>query len=300
MVAVGGLRHSRQDADEAMPVVRRLFSRRCERTQCSARPSVGRRHSRQQKQRRRRWQLEDWQYSRGRRDFAGRNPERRNSQTGAINRWAAASTSAVRHIAHSTRYAGADGASVSRSKSFATRKGAAAFLARKTVETEDGFGDPSERSVAAFLSDWISHLEVRDQLSPATLNHYRRLSLVLSSMIGAKKLVKLMPEDLTRCYDRLITGRQPAAKRPDGTPKEVKPWSVATVRAFHGFARTAFESARKARLIRGNPADDADRSDTGCRRSLMAPKAFAPSLMRRSNGCSPPPATTSIPEWTRS
>ena len=109
----------------------------------------------------------------------------------------------------------ADGTFVSKSRSFATRRQAAAFLARQAVEMEDGL----RRSLGTLCSglpdrlDWPS-----GSAQPAVAGHDQPLPPASRDHVlddRREETWEVVPDDLTRCYDMLLTGRQPAAKRRD-------------------------------------------------------------------------------------
>jgi integrase len=136
-----------------------------------------------------------------------------------------------------------------RNKSFTKASDAKAFAARMAQEVErPGVGDPQRYTVAQYLGHWLSGLRDRGELSPTTLECYGHFVAMACREIGHMPLTQLTPAHLDRAYGRL---------RKQGS-KTSGPLSARSVFNVHRVLHTAFEQARKWKLIAENPARDAN------------------------------------------
>ena len=100
---------------------------------------------------------------------------------------------------------------------------------------------------------WLAHLRERSDRAPTTLAGYHRHAAIATHHIGHIALAKLNAHDLDRLY---VTLRQRGGRpRADGKP--ARPLAPQSVLHVHRLLHTAFEQARKWRLIAHNPASDA-------------------------------------------
>src|SRR5262249_8347531 len=100
---------------------------------------------------------------------------------------------------------------------------------------------------------WLAYLRERGDRAPTTLAGYQRHAAIAAHHIGHIALAKLNAHDLDQLYATL---RQRGGRpRADGKP--ARPLSLQSVMHVHRFLHTAFEQARKWRLIAHNPASDA-------------------------------------------
>ena len=140
-----------------------------------------------------------------------------------------------------------DGRRVQKSKVFALAREAKAHAARMADEVEGGVGDPDDQTFSQFAGKWLAGLEARNELSPATRSNYWINIDRLVALIGKVKLAKVRPGDLDDAYTQML--------RSGG--KNGVPLAAESVRLCHTIAHTAFEAARRRKLIRENPAKDA-------------------------------------------
>jgi hypothetical protein len=95
----------------------------------------------------------------------------------------------------------------------------------------------------AYLKRWLQHLDAMGTVSERTASDYRHhAERFLIPRLGHVPLVDLSPEDLDLLYARLV--KEGVGPR--------------TINHAHATARVALSRATKKRLIRTNPARDAD------------------------------------------
>ena len=139
-----------------------------------------------------------------------------------------------------------------RNKTFAKAADAKAYAARMEAEIERrGVGDPERQSTGQYLSRWLATLQDRGEHEPTTLQGYARCIAMAKPWIGEIPLSKLSAADLDRAYGLL---RRRGGRLRDGTPR---PLTARTTLNIHRCLHSAFEQARKWKLIAENPARDA-------------------------------------------
>jgi len=120
-----------------------------------------------------------------------------------------------------------------------------------------GVGDPQRHSVERYLQRWLATLADRNEHSPSTLSGYRRHIALANKYIGHISLERLSPADLDGLYAELLQRGGVSRKGKRGEEKAARPLSTQSVLHVHRVLFTAFERARKWKLIRENPARDA-------------------------------------------
>jgi integrase len=151
------------------------------------------------------------------------------------------------------RESGPGGNSQLRNKSFARAADAKAYAARMAAEVEQrGVGDPARHTTGQYLSRWLATLRDRGEHSPTTLEGYARCIAMAKPWVGDISLSKLSAADLDHAYGEL---RKRGGKLRGG--EQTRPLTARTVLNIHRCLHTAFERARKWKLIAENPARDA-------------------------------------------
>jgi integrase len=139
-------------------------------------------------------------------------------------------------------------------RNFTTQKEARSHAARMAEERElRGVGDPHQHSVAVYLRRWLAYLRERGDHAPTTLAGYGHHAASAACHIGHLSLAKLTARDLDQLYVTLR--RRGGRPRADGKPAQ--PLAPQTVLHIHKLLHTAFEQARKWKLLAHNPASDA-------------------------------------------
>ncbi len=117
-----------------------------------------------------------------------------------------------------------------------------------------GVGDREKHTVERYLKRWLATLTDRNEHSPTTLSSYRRNIEIACRYIGGIALEKLSPADLDGLYATLL--KRGGIARKAGA-RQGRPLNPRTVLHVHRVLHTAFERARKWKLIGENPARDA-------------------------------------------
>lgn len=152
---------------------------------------------------------------------------------------------------------GPNGKNRGRTKNFLSLKEAKEHAARMQDEVERrNVGDPNRHTVEGYLRGWLARLRDRGQHSPATLHGYARHVAMASREIGALPLAKLTAQHLDDLYSRLLKQGGKARRNNKGNTAS-RPLTARTVLHVHRCVHTAFEQARKWKLIADNPARDA-------------------------------------------
>lgn len=143
------------------------------------------------------------------------------------------------------------------SKSFDKRRDAEAYAQQMASEVENrGVIDADRHTAQQYLKRWLATIEAKGELSPTTIEGYDRSIAMIGRYIGDVPLAKLTPQHLDMAYATLLVeGGKSKAKA--GNPKLPRPLSARTVLHVHRCVHTAFEQARKWKLIAENPARDA-------------------------------------------
>jgi integrase len=153
---------------------------------------------------------------------------------------------------------GLGGSTRQRTKNFARQSEAREHAARMTQEIEGrGVGDPQQHSVERYLRRWLATLADRNEHSPSTLSGYRRYVALANKYIGHISLERLSPADLDGLYAELLRRGGVSRQGKRGEEKAPRPLNPRTVLHVHRVLHTAFEQARKWKLIRENPSRDA-------------------------------------------
>jgi len=153
---------------------------------------------------------------------------------------------------------GLDGSTRQRTKNFARQSEAREHAARMAQEIEGrGVGDPQRHSVERYLQRWLATLADRNEHSPSTLSGYRRHIALANKYIGHISLERLSPADLDGLYAELLQRGGVSRKGKRGEEKDPRPLNPRSVLHVHRVLHTAFEQARKWKLIRENPSRDA-------------------------------------------
>lgn len=141
-----------------------------------------------------------------------------------------------------------------RSAIFARAADAKAHAARMEQEVERRHvGDPERHTVEQFLARWLATLRDRDEHSPATLVDYEKSVAIAVRELGDISLSRLTAQHLDAGYARL----RKRGGRVAGKPNATRPLKQSTLRFVHTVLHTAFEQARKWKLIPENPARNA-------------------------------------------
>jgi len=153
---------------------------------------------------------------------------------------------------------GPGGSTRQRTKNFARQSEAREHANRMAQEIEGrGVGDPQRHTVERYLHRWLATLAARGELSPATLSGYRRNLAYAIRHIGHIPLEKLSPADLDGLYALLLQRGGVSRKGKRGEAKAPRPLNPRSVLHVHRALHTAFEQARRWRLLRENPSRDA-------------------------------------------
>src|SRR5262249_15440539 len=153
---------------------------------------------------------------------------------------------------------GLSGSTRQRTKNFARQSEAREHAARVALEIEGrGVGDAQKHSVGRFLQRWLATLADRNELSPSTLSGYRRHIALASKYIGYISLERLSPAYLDGLYAELLQRGGVSRQGKRGEAKAPRPLNPRTVLHVHRVLHTAFEQARKWKLIQENPSRDA-------------------------------------------
>jgi integrase len=140
-----------------------------------------------------------------------------------------------------------------RTRNFSRHGEARAFAHRMEKEIErPRVGDPNRLTVGAYLAEWLADLDP-DDYSPTTLDGYGRCVDMATRELGSMELSRLTAHDLAGAYRRLRKHGGRVRKDPEAR----RSLSKQTVFNIHRCVRTAFEQARKRKLIPENPAADA-------------------------------------------
>jgi integrase len=148
---------------------------------------------------------------------------------------------------------GRNGTRRQRSKHFSRAADARAYAAQKDQEERRGVGDPDKHTCEQFLRRWLATLRDRDEHSPTTLASYTRCVGMAIREIGHVPLEKLGPAQLDDAYARLRKRGGRTRHKPEAT----RPLTARTILHVHRCLHTAFEQARKWKMIATNPAADA-------------------------------------------
>ena len=147
------------------------------------------------------------------------------------------------------RESGSGGKARLRNKSFVRAADAKAYAARMEAEVERrGIGDPARHTTGQYLSRWLATLRDRGEHSPTTLEGYARCIAMAKPWVGDISLSKLSAADLDHAYGEL---RKRGGKLRGG--EQTRPLTARTVLNIHRCLHTAFEQARKWKLIAENP-----------------------------------------------
>src|SRR5262245_2264300 len=117
---------------------------------------------------------------------------------------------------------------------------------RLIAQQGDGtYVDPSRITVAAFLNQWIEHMQ--GQVSPLSHQRYTEIARKnLAPLLGGVALTKLQPAQISQAYSKALT-----SGRRDGTGG----LSPRTVHHLHRVLREALQQAVRWQLLARNPAD---------------------------------------------
>jgi integrase len=118
-------------------------------------------------------------------------------------------------------------------------------------------GDPQRHTVERYLQRWLATLAARGGHSPSTLSGYRRHIALANKYIGHISLERLSPADLDGLYAELLQRGGVSRRGKRGEEKAPHPLNPRTVLHVHRVLHTAFEQARRWRLVRENPSRDA-------------------------------------------
>jgi integrase len=130
-----------------------------------------------------------------------------------------------------------------------TKREAQVEAARLISEMQRGaYLEPSKTTLAEYLEKWLAHIQPR--VSPRTMERYRELAIKnIAPLLGAVKLSKLQPIQISSAYAQALTGG-----RRDGKGG----LSPRTVVHCHRLLRQALEQAVKWQILARNPAAAAD------------------------------------------
>ena len=119
-------------------------------------------------------------------------------------------------------------------------------LARIVTEINSGtYAEPDKTTLAQFLERWLAH--IKTQVTPRTYGGYaQRVRNNIIPALGATRLIKLLPEQISEAYSKALT-----SGRCDGKGG----LSPQTVKHIHVVLKQALAQARVWRAIRHNPAD---------------------------------------------
>ena len=132
-----------------------------------------------------------------------------------------------------------------RAKNFASKRAATEYAARmgELVERR-GVGDAERLSTGAYLVRFVAEIEASGEYSPATTTAYRKMTGIISRVLGSIALSRLTPAAIEDGYAELLT------RRP-------KPLTRGTVRFLHRVLVLALNRAVRRGLIAVNPAINA-------------------------------------------
>ena len=119
-------------------------------------------------------------------------------------------------------------------------------LARIVTEINSGtYAEPDKTTLAQFLERWLAH--IKTQVTPRTYGGYaQRVRNNIIPPLGATRLIKLLPEQISEAYSKALT-----SGRCDGKGG----LSPQTVKHIHVVLKQALAQARVWRAISHNPAD---------------------------------------------
>src|SRR6516165_7596501 len=119
-------------------------------------------------------------------------------------------------------------------------------LARIVTEINSGtYAEPDKTTLAQFLERWLAH--IKTQVTPRTYGGYaERVRNNIIPALGATRLIKLLPEQISEAYSNALT-----SGRCDGKGG----LSPQTVKHIHVVLKQALAQARVWRAISHNPAD---------------------------------------------
>ena len=119
-------------------------------------------------------------------------------------------------------------------------------LARIVTEINSGtYAEPDKTTLAQFLERWLAH--IKTQVTPRTYGGYaERVRNNIIPALGATRLIKLLPEQISEAYSKALT-----SGRCDGKGG----LSPQTVKHIHVVLKQALAQARVWRAISHNPAD---------------------------------------------
>ena len=134
-------------------------------------------------------------------------------------------------------------------------KGTRSDAERKRAELitalyEGTYQEPSKRSVADELEDWLTH--VKPNVATNTFERYAEIARKhLIPSLGSHALVKLTPQHIEAYYaEALVSGRH--RRKDDEPPKGL---SAMTVKHHHRILSQALKRAVRLRTIQYNPCD---------------------------------------------
>lgn len=132
--------------------------------------------------------------------------------------------------------------------SFATKHEAEDALDEAKLAAKRGWQGPARRTVAAYLDEWLSGIEMTHSPTTAALYRTHVRSYIVPN-IGGMRLDSITAADLTAMYRTLLErGGHPHR---DGTPRPLAP---KTVRSTHTTIRKALADAVEAKYLTWNPA----------------------------------------------
>src|SRR6516162_2288634 len=119
-------------------------------------------------------------------------------------------------------------------------------LARIVTEINSGtYAEPDKTTLAQVLERWLAH--IKTQVTPRTYGGYaERVRNNIIPALGATRLIKLLPEQISEAYSKALT-----SGRCDGKGG----LSPQTVKHIHVVLKQALAQARVWRAISHNPAD---------------------------------------------
>jgi integrase len=154
--------------------------------------------------------------------------------------------------------AGMDGKRKQQTKAFDKLADARSYANRMAEEVENRLvADPQRHTVAQYLSRWLATLRHRAELSPATIVGYERCIGLLVPHVGHIQLSKLTPLHLDEAYSNLLHSGGKSRTLDEKGQRQPRPLAARTVHHVHRCVHTAFEAARRWKMIGENPARDA-------------------------------------------
>ena len=124
---------------------------------------------------------------------------------------------------------------------------------RWSRKNDEAWAIPRSTPARNFCGDGWRPCAIADEHSPTTLDGYSRCIEMATREIGHLSLEKLGPAQLDDAYARLRKRGGRVRDKPGAT----RPLTARTVLHVHRCLHTAFEQARKWKLIATNPAADA-------------------------------------------